>query len=66
MSSIKRCAICGKYSLNGINIMNNTICFDCEKDIIKTNVSNKKYDEYKDKIKNLCSRIFISELLEKK
>lgn len=46
-----KCFICGKPVYDGIIINGERICKECEKKIIKTDPSEEKYSEYKDKIK---------------
>lgn len=55
----RRCVICesefesclSENEINGIIINGEYICRQCEREIVETNVTEKKYDNYKDKIK---------------
>lgn len=48
---IRKCFFCGKEVSQGIIVNGEMICPECESNIIKTSAEEKKYDEYKDKIK---------------
>jgi hypothetical protein len=45
------CVICGKCAGDGISILGNAICTECEKTIVNTDINSDRYDEYKDLIK---------------
>lgn len=45
------CIICGGYADNGISILGNAICSECEQTIVNTDIYSDCYDEYKNKIR---------------
>lgn len=47
----ERCFFCGKLAYKGIIVNGERICRECEEKIVNSSVSNKEYDETKDKIK---------------
>lgn len=50
----KYCEICGKhYYNNGIMLMQSSICEECVSDIVQEECTTPKYEEIKEKIKNM-------------
>lgn len=46
-----KCIICRNYKDNGIIIAKELICNNCYNELVKLQVNDKKYDYYKEKIK---------------
>lgn len=51
MAVSMKCNICEKNSGRGIFILNRFICDECEKNLVNIDVSDDRYDGYKDMIK---------------
>lgn len=49
----KSCFICGGVRCNGIILNGEKICRICEKNIVKTNVYDLKYDKLKNNVKSI-------------
>ncbi|ATD53895.1 sigma factor G inhibitor Gin [Clostridium chauvoei] len=49
--SEKVCFICRNQQEDGIIVGKSLICKSCQDKIVNTNIDNKQYDFYKDKIK---------------
>lgn len=47
----KSCFMCGAMDCNGIIINGEKICKACEEKILKTDIYDSNYEEYKDKLK---------------
>ncbi|WP_084281129.1 sigma factor G inhibitor Gin [Alkaliphilus transvaalensis] len=47
------CYICNKQDQEGIIIKEQYICRECEKEIVSTQPGEEKYEEYKEKIKEI-------------
>lgn len=46
-----KCIICGEEKINRINILDNNICYQCEREIIYTNPNDISYSLLLDKLK---------------
>ncbi|BCJ87442.1 sigma factor G inhibitor Gin [Effusibacillus dendaii] len=47
------CIVCSKPSAEGIRIWNQFVCVSCERDIVKTEVEDAKYNFYIERMKKI-------------
>ncbi len=53
----KECVLCSSAAEKGICLFNNFICLECEKKIANCSGSEKSYDDYVEKIKQILSEV---------
>ncbi|MGI6707062.1 MAG: sigma factor G inhibitor Gin [Clostridia bacterium] len=58
MTNTVDCIICKKKTVKKICILGKNICEECEKDIVSCDVTDKRYEDYKEAIKEI---LFVSQ-----
>ncbi|MFC4075572.1 sigma factor G inhibitor Gin [Salinithrix halophila] len=48
-----RCIVCRRECENGITVLEEFICRDCEVEIVNTDVTDKKYAHFVGKLRNI-------------
>lgn len=52
----RRCIICGKEQTNGLFIYESFVCQACEREMVRTNVEDEKYQLFITKLKKIWLR----------
>lgn len=51
------CMICDEQGIEGIHICDQLICDSCQKEILETDVTDKKYDFYLERLSRLSIKV---------
>ena len=53
MKKVRACSFCGSMRIQGIYILNQWMCRECEEELLKSDLDHPSYQENVSKIKNV-------------
>ena len=59
MQKLRPCCVCGNMRVYGINILNQWICGECEKNLLKIEGTHIFYDYYIEEVKNIWENYYL-------
>lgn len=59
MKKVRVCSFCSNMRINGIAILEQWMCNECEEKLLNTNIEDPIYDQNKEQIKNIWKGHYI-------